>query len=216
MRYKVYWDNYLVYEDGRIYSKTSKRFLSPDVASGYEQVTLFNKNREVIREKVHRIVAKLFCNNDNNYDVVNHIDGDKTNNHYSNLEWCTQRHNNIHAIEMGLRDVATSNSERWLEEEFRERVSHKISETKIKNKVHLGANNPRYRYQIMYDGNIIQRQELKDIIGRSQSYTDKAIRIAANGEVVDVLEHHHVKVIDIKKGQSTIEKALDIVSNGTE
>lgn len=68
----------------------------------------------------------------------------------------------------------------------------------------------------MCDGNIIQRQELKDIIGRSQSYTDKAIRIAANGEVVDVLEHHHVKVIDIKKGQSTIEKALDIVSNGTE
>lgn len=89
MNYKIYRDNYLVYEDGRIYSNTSNRFLKPDIVNGYKQVTLFNKDKEAKREKVHRIVAKLFCNNDNNYNVINHIDGDKTNNHYSNLEWCT-------------------------------------------------------------------------------------------------------------------------------
>ena len=44
MNYKIYRDNYLVYEDGRIYSNTSNRFLKPDIVNGYKQVTLFNKD----------------------------------------------------------------------------------------------------------------------------------------------------------------------------
>lgn len=216
MNYKIYRDNYLVYEDGRIYSNTSNRFLKPDIVNGYKQVTLFNKDKEAKREKVHRIVAKLFCNNDNNYNVINHIDGDKTNNHYSNLEWCTQKHNNIHAIQTGLRDITTSNSIRWLDDDFRERVSHKISETQIKNKVHAGANNSRYRYQIIYNDKIIQRQELKKIINRSQSYTDVIIKRAANDKDVKILKEYNIKVIDIKKGQSTIEKTSENNSDGTK
>jgi hypothetical protein len=43
---------------------------------------------------VHRIVAKAFIDNPNNYNEINHIDEDKTNNCASNLEWCTHRYNN--------------------------------------------------------------------------------------------------------------------------
>lgn len=95
-------------------------------------------------------------------------------------------------------------------------MSHKISETQIKNKVHASANNSRYRYQIIYNDKIIQRQELKEIINRSQSYTDVIIKRAANGKDIKILKEYNIKVIDIKKGQSTIEKTLENNSDGTK
>lgn len=46
---------------------------------------------------VHRLVAKSFLENKNNYPYINHKDGNKINNHVDNLEWCTPSQNNIHS-----------------------------------------------------------------------------------------------------------------------
>lgn len=63
--------------------------------------------------KVHRLVAKAFIPNHNNYKMINHIDGNPLNNNANNLEWCTQKENIRHAIdnELTIRRINTIDRE---------------------------------------------------------------------------------------------------------
>lgn len=68
---------------------------------GYHRV-MFYKNSKGESIAIHRLVAQLFIENINNKPQVNHIDGNKTNNHVSNLEWCNNSENQLHAWKLGL------------------------------------------------------------------------------------------------------------------
>lgn len=59
---------------------------------GYCRITLCKSNK-YYNFGIHRLVAKTFLPNFNNYKEVNHIDMNKTNNVVSNLEWCNQNYN---------------------------------------------------------------------------------------------------------------------------
>lgn len=65
---------------------------------GYVEYNLQTENRKKIQHiQAHRIVASLFIPNPENKSQVNHIDGNKLNNHVFNLEWCTPSENELHS-----------------------------------------------------------------------------------------------------------------------
>jgi hypothetical protein len=69
--------------------------------NGYEQVKLCKdgSSRHFI---VHRLVGIHFIDNPNNLREINHIDGNKLNNHISNLEWISSSDNQKHSFKIGL------------------------------------------------------------------------------------------------------------------
>lgn len=69
--------------------------------TGYYSVRLY-KYGKGFTKKCHRLGAIAFLPNDNNLPQVNHKDGNKLNNHISNLEWVTNYENISHAFANGL------------------------------------------------------------------------------------------------------------------
>lgn len=67
----------------------------------YYRVALF-KNGKRANLSIHRLVAEAFIQNTENKPYINHIDGNPSNNHVTNLEWCTAKENTIHAWNNGL------------------------------------------------------------------------------------------------------------------
>jgi len=91
---------YTIYEDGTIISKTRGTKMSThDNGRGY-LILSFRINGESKVKAVHRVVAEAFIPNPNNLTDVDHIDGNKRNNHVSNLRWVTHGENIRHCYNL--------------------------------------------------------------------------------------------------------------------
>lgn len=92
---------YKISSEGEVYNTVTGKTLKPRISHGYNYVTLCGENghRQV---RVHRLVAKEFIPNVLGKPLINHIDGNKTNNNVENLEWCTASENMKHAYRTGL------------------------------------------------------------------------------------------------------------------
>ena len=123
---KGYEDYYQVSDKGRIkskdrsvfngrvwYTKKGKVLKPTKTSTGYWKIEL--KSDGVKKSyKVHRLVAFAFISKPDGKDLINHIDGNPLNNHFMNLEWCTQSENMKHAYETGL--VLSSNFHKFKDE----------------------------------------------------------------------------------------------------
>jgi hypothetical protein len=101
---------YSITKFGVIYSLPRKgspklKFMKPvdNMESGYLRAKLSSKSIEKPKLfYIHQLVATTYIQNPENKPMVNHIDGDKTNNRVENLEWVTAQENHDHAFTIGL------------------------------------------------------------------------------------------------------------------
>lgn len=116
---------YRIYEDGTIIKDKSNtqrndfKVLKHSISvKGYHAVNVYDKNMKERKERVHRLVALAFVEGETDVkNIVNHIDGNKDNNHVDNLEWCSIIYNNRHAIEqLGVSRKGESNGSSKLTE----------------------------------------------------------------------------------------------------
>lgn len=97
-----YEDYYSVSNFGNLYSKRYKRIKKSHLhKTGYPSST-FTVNYISSAKKVHRLVAEAFIPNTDNKQHIDHIDGNKQNNYYLNLRWCTHAENIAFAWVLGL------------------------------------------------------------------------------------------------------------------
>ena len=90
----------IYYKDGRKGHLAEKIIRGSLMNVGYICVTFDSKTRRC----VHQVVAEAFLGSAEYRQIVNHKDGNKTNNRVENLEWATPKENNLHARATGLND----------------------------------------------------------------------------------------------------------------
>ena len=144
------YPNYLIYDDGRVQNKKTKRFLKPNKDNnGYLKLVLC-QNKKPKTFRIHRLVALHYIPLVEGKTEVDHIDRDKTNNNISNLRWCNksenqrntgarrnnklgikhiQKRNNIYRVAINTKSVKCDKTFKTLEEaiEYRDEYLSTIS-----------------------------------------------------------------------------------------
>lgn len=106
-------DGYYITRDGRVYTTKGKgrktnsgkvelyeiygRSTPKGYLRIYPRLLSTGKRKDMY---IHRLVAELFIDNPNRYNVVNHINCNRQDNRVENLEWCTTRHNATQTLEL--------------------------------------------------------------------------------------------------------------------
>ena len=129
--------NYEIADDGTIRNRTTMAIKSQYLGSTrYYFVTLHRDNANGKPRRVHRLIAAAFIPNPHNKPEINHKDGNRTNNHISNLEWCTHPENMRHAFKTGLvNNTGERNGQSklipWQVSAIKERLRHGESQYSI-------------------------------------------------------------------------------------
>jgi hypothetical protein len=87
------YEDYLIYEDGKVFSKVTNKFLKHYYdGRGYLQIGL-TKNKKQKMFKIHRLLGIHFIPNPDNKPQVDHINRVRDDNRIENLRWATKSQN---------------------------------------------------------------------------------------------------------------------------
>jgi len=104
------YESYLVSNQGRIYSLSHMKIMTPSTMNGYQLIGL-TRDKKLKTYLIHRLVAQAFIPNPNNKPEVNHKDKDKSNNDVCNLEWVSKKENMKHAFSNNHNHVKLSSED---------------------------------------------------------------------------------------------------------
>tara|TARA_R110000823_G_scaffold143329_1_gene273576 strand:- start:48 stop:500 length:453 start_codon:yes stop_codon:yes gene_type:complete len=87
------YENYLIYEDGKVQNKKTKRYLKQsNNGDGYLQLSLCKEGKKTCR-KIHRLLGLHYIPNPDNKPEVDHINRNRGDNRLENLRWATHSEN---------------------------------------------------------------------------------------------------------------------------
>lgn len=147
MEVKELWKPLLEYKGievssiGRIRKATNKsrkeRILTefPKDRDGYYRCSVQRLDGTWTSQPVHRLVAKAFIPRTKNRDIVNHIDGNRTNNRIENLEWVTPKENVIHSFKFGSRKICKQVPKKTILTDFQVNQIGKLRELYTVNQI---------------------------------------------------------------------------------
>lgn len=116
---KLLENRFEISNKGRIRDKISHKIISQNIKNGYYYFTR-NIDGKLRSFRMHRLIALQFVPNPypNDNNIVNHLDGNKLNNNYTNLEWTTASGNNQHAADNKLTGTTTRRIGQYIDGEL--------------------------------------------------------------------------------------------------
>lgn len=104
-----FFTKYSVSNLGKVRNDTNNHILSNTKhGGGYYAVCITDDYHHKKSIDIHRLVALAFIPNPDNLPQVNHKDEDKSHNWDTNLEWCTQKYNNLYGTRLNRTSVSQS------------------------------------------------------------------------------------------------------------
>ena len=132
------YPNYLIYPDGRVWSKKRKIFLKPGKQTkGYLHVNLSNHGKMKLH-RIHRLVAVHYIPNPEGKPQVDHKNRNRTDNRVENLRWATNGENNHNKLiqkhnTSGHKNISYHKTQqKWVfTKSYEKKILYKIFKTKI-------------------------------------------------------------------------------------
>ncbi len=174
------WAPYIITEDGKVYSLRKWRYLTGNINScGYQMVWIVPYKDERGKDHksrwyfIHRLVAEMYCPNGYlDKTEVHHKDGDKSHNHYTNLEWVTHSENIQESYKSGR--TMPKGKDHW---RYGKSFSKETKEIMSQKKT--GASHPKFKGYYLYNGN--QYASCKELANAIGTYPEKAYRMYKKG-----------------------------------